>query len=1274
MAQSDYRKGRSFMARKNNVRILSGCCIFVFTVMFLSICAHAKIEVSVETFTISGTIDGVEGVVLSGFPDQEVVTNSNGEYYATVEYDWSGTVTPKKDGYTFSPSSRPYRNIDEDQVNQDFKATAITYTLSVKVGNMEGVVLNGLPGNPTTNATGSYSGVLPYGWTGTVEPLKDGFEFNPPTMDIDSLKQPKSLNFTASAVKIDISGNVGVGGVEMTGLPGKVISGADGSYSVTVEYNYSGTVTPKKEGYTFEPAEHTFQGLTYDQTQDFTSKAQQFTISGTVGMPGVLMDGFPDEVITDPSGSYSVLVDFDFTGTITPTLEGYSFKPGTMTYTQVRADKLNQDYKGSVRTYVIKGRTGISGVKMTGLPGNPVTTGPEGSYSVTVEHNWSGIVTPEKEGYGFEPSDNTYSGVAQDYTNEIYIASPKEYEISGNVGEPGVILRGFPGKQIESDSSGTYLATVPHGWSGKVTPQKVGYTFETQSIDFTNVTDNIYGKDFTAKLITYTISGTITTDKNKPVEGIAVSFGALGEAITDAQGRYTFDVPHGWTGGILPDTEKEGYSFIPPTVIQDKPLTKNLINQNFKAKIQMFKIFNVLEYSGKAIQGVQVTANPGNIVTQSNSKGEFTIEVPYGWTGEYTLFKKGIIFTPTTVSFENVTTDYMYGERVYPEDTPSGGATSGGTTSGGTTSGGTTSGGTTSGGTTSGGTTSGGTTSGGTTSGGTTSGGTTSGGTTSGGATSSGESEAMAQLRAQIAAMQEAMNNNNQPPAVTPGNEGAILVTETFAGDDLMTALEQISSEYGISIFYDSAVAGLVTCKLDRVPLEKALEMILASTPYFVTKIEGAYPYYLVAEVKVTNENGKWHMMTKTEVIQTDYIRARDVLQSLSPASRNFAMAPEDPNGHKITITAPALVLESIKRDIKAMDIKPYLVLLEARIVAMEKGDLLNLGVEWGWPTVTGGIYANDNRGVSIGDAFDLAGKTAWGFQMGYTPDAGFTNALEAVLNAMKVNNQAKVIAKPAVLTQDGSIADIRVVREDYYMLYAAETTNNYYSRQEMEKITTGTVLSITPHISDSADIVLEVAVEVSDTIPQSNDSGLPSVTRRTARSRVRVYDGGTVAIAGLSEDRQMKTIKAVPVLSSIPLVGELFKNNHHNNNNREVAIFITASIAKETSQINQSNQQQVGFTNTTISASAPSPMSADMYRVEPDNTNNRTRRTASAFDNNTSMSQEDMFTGFSNTDNLTNGSRRTSAPASLSPQDAFNRQLESSLATQGGRSGRSQY
>ena len=73
-----------------------------------------------------------------------------------------------------------------------------------------------------------------------------------------------------------------------------------------------------------------------------------------------------------------------------------------------------------VETFTISGTTGLSGVLMKGLPGNHVVTDASGYYSATVEHGWSGTVTPTKKGYAFEPPNLQYSRVIHDQTNQNY--------------------------------------------------------------------------------------------------------------------------------------------------------------------------------------------------------------------------------------------------------------------------------------------------------------------------------------------------------------------------------------------------------------------------------------------------------------------------------------------------------------------------------------------------------------------------------------------------------------------------------------------------------------------------------------------------------------------------------------------------------------------------------------------------------------------------------------------------------------------------------------
>jgi type II secretory pathway component GspD/PulD (secretin) len=258
--------------------------------------------------------------------------------------------------------------------------------------------------------------------------------------------------------------------------------------------------------------------------------------------------------------------------------------------------------------------------------------------------------------------------------------------------------------------------------------------------------------------------------------------------------------------------------------------------------------------------------------------------------------------------------------------------------------------------------------------------------------------------------------------------------------------------------------------------------------------------------------------------------------------------------------------VERIIDDLKQVDQVPTHVLLDARIVIIERGDLLNLGVEWGWPKIQAGVFSNNTKGRGAGYLPDFGGKWPWGVQIGYAPDATFTNALELTLNLMAQNGELRTLAKPQVLAQDGKEAQMQVMTEEYYML-TAQSQTTYYQYSEMQEIESGTRLQITPHIGDNNDITLELSIEVSDSIPRGSETDLPVVTRRTATNTVRIKDGGTVALAGLTENRTRTDLRRVPGLSKLPLVGKLFESQNRQNSSREIAVFVTARIVPDTAQ-----------------------------------------------------------------------------------------------------------
>jgi agmatine/peptidylarginine deiminase len=227
---------------------------------------------AVNQYTISGNT-GVGDVTLEGLG---IVSDGSGNYTKTVDYGWSGTVTPSKAGYTFAPTSRTYTDVAEDHIGDDYAATLLTYT---------------------------------------------------------------------------ISGNTGVGDVMLEGLG--IVSDGSGNYTKTVDYGWSGTVTPSKTGYTFAPTNRTYTDVAEDHIgDDYTATLNTYIISGHImnecdePIEGVLVDANNGggEDTTDVDGFYEVEVDYNWSGTVTPSKEQYTFEPNQMSYVNVFADQPDQDY------------------------------------------------------------------------------------------------------------------------------------------------------------------------------------------------------------------------------------------------------------------------------------------------------------------------------------------------------------------------------------------------------------------------------------------------------------------------------------------------------------------------------------------------------------------------------------------------------------------------------------------------------------------------------------------------------------------------------------------------------------------------------------------------------------------------------------------------------------------------------------------------------------------------------------------------------------------
>ncbi len=138
-----------------------------------------------ETFTISGST-GVAGVTTKGLPNNPI-SDQNGHYSVRVPAGWKGRATPAKEGYTFDPPARTYDAVRADYTDENYGASVMTFRISGSVGAPD-VVMQGLPGDTMTASDGTYQATVDYGWAGVVRPIKQGYNFQPPSLTYTKVK------------------------------------------------------------------------------------------------------------------------------------------------------------------------------------------------------------------------------------------------------------------------------------------------------------------------------------------------------------------------------------------------------------------------------------------------------------------------------------------------------------------------------------------------------------------------------------------------------------------------------------------------------------------------------------------------------------------------------------------------------------------------------------------------------------------------------------------------------------------------------------------------------------------------------------------------------------------------------------------------------------------------------------------------------------------------------------------------------------------------------
>jgi type II secretory pathway component GspD/PulD (secretin) len=386
-----------------------------------------------------------------------------------------------------------------------------------------------------------------------------------------------------------------------------------------------------------------------------------------------------------------------------------------------------------------------------------------------------------------------------------------------------------------------------------------------------------------------------------------------------------------------------------------------------------------------------------------------------------------------------------------------------------------------------------------------------------------------------------------------PAGESALI---TLVADLTPVAdiLEILAERSGLNIVTSAAVQGqMISLRLEDTPFEEALNLVCRSSGLGYERMGNSI---LVADQgSLTRATG-----LTSRVFDLEYADAEELSRVLAVISPDIKA---EISRNRLIMWAPQSTIEQTERTIEVLDRKPAQVLLEARLIEVNRSKVSEYGIQWDKITNWTGVIT---EGMS-----DPTNVDQLPTESGFVPlDSGDTyyrqlEAFEIAIDAMIDEGAARLLSDTRVVTLDGQAAEIfagETVPVVITSLSSPGGSGGVLQTVQLEKIDVGVRLNITPRVTGDGMITALVEPEVSRIINfVGPDDDLPQTSTRRAKTSVRVKDGETIYLGGLLTEEKRKSVSKVPILGSIPILGYLFQHRREETARLDLVIEITPRI-----------------------------------------------------------------------------------------------------------------
>ncbi|PSU98689.1 type IV pilus secretin PilQ [Photobacterium kishitanii] len=411
-------------------------------------------------------------------------------------------------------------------------------------------------------------------------------------------------------------------------------------------------------------------------------------------------------------------------------------------------------------------------------------------------------------------------------------------------------------------------------------------------------------------------------------------------------------------------------------------------------------------------------------------------------------------------------------------------------------------------------------------------------------------------------------------------------ISINFQDIPVRNVLQLIADYNDFNLVVADTVSGNVTLRLDNVPWPQVLDIILqakgldkrvrGSVLLVAPKTELAANDHQVME---TARKQQQLASLRSKLIQINYAKATDIAELLRGASDGIGMLSERGSLHVDERTNALIIkdtpesIASIKEIVVALDIPVKQVQIEARIVTIDEGNIDELGVRWGVSSIDGDTTIGGSIEGNLGSSGLLDDTTVDDFlnvNLGATQTGAASIAfqvaklgnilLDLELSALQSERKAEIISSPRLMTTNKKTAYIEQGTEIPYL----EASSSGAVSVDFKKAVLS--LMVTPQITPDNKLVLDLEVtqdSKGEEVPTGVGTAVAIKTQRIG-TQVLVNNGETVVLGGIYQNQVNNSVRKVPILGDIPVLGALFRHKMEELGKRELLIFVTPKIVMQ--------------------------------------------------------------------------------------------------------------